>query len=876
MDLAKDEPQNAPNTIYLKDYQPPRYAVDQVDLRFELDPRETRVQTRLQVRRNPGSTDPDRGFHLDAHDLELLSLRLDGEALHADHYILDAQALVILDAPDAFTLEIENRIHPEDNTALEGLYVSSGMFCTQCEAEGFRRITYFPDRPDVMARYTTTLVADKKQYPILLSNGNAVDQGELDDGRHWITWEDPFPKPSYLFALVAGDLVVQEDRFTTQSGREVTLRIYVEPANAHKCDHALASLKQAMAWDEQAYGREYDLELFMIVAVDDFNMGAMENKGLNIFNSACVLASPETATDQDYYSVQGIIGHEYFHNWSGNRVTCRDWFQLSLKEGFTVYRDQTFSADLNSRPVKRISDVNVLRTFQFAQDAGPMAHPVRPDSYMEIGNFYTVTVYNKGAEVVGMIAKLLGEAGFRKGADLYFDRHDGQAVTCDDFVRAMEDANGIDLTQFKRWYSQAGTPVLQIEREYDAERQLYRLHIKQSCPATPGQTEKEPFHIPVDMALLDAQGNTLHTQLLELKASAETFEFPGLTEEPVPSLLHGFSAPVKLELAQSDAELAFLLAHAPDPFTRWDAGQRLATNALLGLVDDWQAKRPLRLETSFVAAFGKTLDDPQLDDALIAQALNLPAEAYLADQCARVDPDAIFAARQFMRRELAGALQGAMTRIYEAKQSSQPYAFNAAAMGQRSLKNLCLGYLMELEQAGPLEHCMEQFRSGNNMTDVLTALGLLANHPLPERAEALNQFYEQWQDDAQVVDKWFAIQAGSRLEDTLGQVQHLMQHPAFTLTNPNKVRALVGRFCAGNPVRFHAVDGAGYAFLADQVLALDAINPQMAARMVASLSRWKRYEPVRQALMQAQLERIQRAPKLSKDVFEIVAKSLAG
>ncbi|MFN2339504.1 MAG: aminopeptidase N [Gammaproteobacteria bacterium] len=873
MDLTKEEPQSAPRTIHLRDYRPPAYRVETLDLHFELDPKRTRVRAILVVERTAG--DQDTPFHLNGHGLHTLSIHLDGEPLHADRYILDAERLDILAPPARFTLETVVEIEPDANTALEGLYVSSGMFCTQCEAEGFRRITWFPDRPDVMTRFTTTLVADKAHYPVLLSNGNPVEQGALDDGRHWVKWQDPFPKPCYLFALVAGRLVCQEDHFVTASGREVALRIYVETTNAHKCDHALASLKQAMRWDEQTYGREYDLDIFMIVAVDDFNMGAMENKGLNIFNSACVLVSPDSATDADYYNVQSIVGHEYFHNWSGNRVTCRDWFQLSLKEGFTVYRDQEFSADLNSRPVKRISDVNVLRNHQFAQDAGPMAHPVRPDSYMEISNFYTVTVYNKGAEVVRMIAHLLGPEGFRKGTDLYFERHDGQAVTTEDFVRAMEDASGVDLGQFRRWYEQAGTPQLRMRSEYDAQAREYRLTLEQSCPPTPGQPHKEPFHIPVAMALLDAEGSVLARQVLELSDDAETFRFPDLDAAPVPSLLCGFSAPVKLALERSDAELAFLFGHDPDPFNRWDAGQQLALNQLQRLIAALEQKQPLRLPEDFVTAFRATLTHPDLDPALIAQALSLPAESYIADQCALVNPQAIHEARQFMRRELAQGLKDDLLASYLANQDDTPYVFSAETMGRRALKNLCLGYLMELEEPGPLEHCLEQFRASHNMTDVLAALGMLADYDLPERAEALNQFYDQWQQDPLVVDKWFGIQAGSRLGDTLGQVQALMRHPAFKLTNPNKVRALIGRFCAGNPARFHAADGSGYAFLADQVLALDEINPQIAARMVASLSRWRRYEPDRRTLMQAQLERIERAPKLSRDVYEIVSKSLA-
>ncbi|MEA2080033.1 MAG: aminopeptidase N, partial [Pseudomonadota bacterium] len=622
-------------------------------------------------------------------------------------------------------------IHPDKNTALEGLYVSGDMFCTQCEAEGFRRITFFPDRPDVMARYTTTLVADKSRYPVLLSNGNPVEQGEMDDGRHWVSWQDPFPKPSYLFALVAGDLFCQQDSFQTGSGRNVTLKIFVEHENRHKCDHALESLKQAMKWDEESYGREYDLDIFMIVAVNDFNMGAMENKGLNIFNASCVLASPETATDADYYNIQSIIGHEYFHNWSGNRVTCRDWFQLSLKEGFTVFRDQEFSADLNSRPVKRIADVNLLRSHQFAQDASPMAHPVRPDSYIEISNFYTVTVYNKGAEVVRMIRKLVGADGFRNGCDLYFERHDGQAVTTDDFIAAMEDANDIDLTQFKRWYSQAGTPVVSAAGHYDAQTEFYQLTLSQQCPATPGQEQKEAFHIPVEVALLDTSGRALTLQLegentpggnhrmLELREKSQQFNFTGVKASPLPSLLRGFSAPVKLDMARSDEELAFLFANDPDSFNRWDAGQTLASQTLLKLVGRVQQGGDLSLEDSFTHAFQATLEHSGLDPALITQALTLPSESYLADQLVSVDVDAIHTAREFVRKQLAERLFDSFLDIYHRHDCDEAYRFDAASMAKRSLKNQCLAYLLETIRGEARNVCFTQLEKSHNMTDTL-------------------------------------------------------------------------------------------------------------------------------------------------------------
>ena len=885
-DIAKDSAASSPRTIYLKDYAPPAYLVEEIRLHVELEPARTKVSSRLVLRHNPACSESGQPLVLDGQDLELASVRLDGELLDTDQYQLDDEQLQLPPPADGAVVEIENFISPEKNTALEGLYVSSGMFCTQCEAEGFRRITFFPVRPDVMARYSTTLVADKARYPVLLSNGNPVEEGELDDGRHWVTWEDPFPKPSYLFALVAGDLYCQQDRFTTRSGREVALKIFVEPDNSRKCDHALHSLKQAMRWDEETYGREYDLDIFMIVAVDDFNMGAMENKGLNIFNSACVLASPETATDADYYNIQSIIGHEYFHNWSGNRVTCRDWFQLSLKEGFTVFRDQEFSADLNSRPVKRIADVNVLRSHQFAQDASPMAHPVRPDAYMEISNFYTVTVYNKGAEVVRMIRNLCGSEGFRKGCDLYFERHDGKAVTTDDFVSAMEDANKVDLAQFRHWYSQAGTPVIRARTHYDPQQQQLELTLEQSCPPTPGQDRKLPFHIPVEVALLDDSGNPLPLRLageatgedahrvLALRETSQIFRFTGVTQAPVISLLRGFSAPVKLEIERSAAELAFLFAHDPDPFNRWDAGQALAVNTLLDLVTRIQQGAALSLDDSFVDAFRATLEHTELDPALITQALTLPAESYLADQCDTVDVEAIHQAREYVRRTLATGLQASFTRLFQLYDQPEPYRFDAAQMARRSLKNLCLGYLTETGAPDARERCLAQLQHANNMTDTLAALSALVQHDWPERDEQLACFYQQWQHDPQVVDKWFGLQAGARLPDTLGRVKQLLQHPAFRLTNPNKVRAVIGRFCMGNPVRFHAANGEGYRFLADQVIELDGINPQIAARLVSALSRWKRFDAGRQVLMQDELRRILSRPKLSRDVFEIVSKSL--
>ena len=885
-DFAKDNAASTPRTICLKDYQVPAYLVEDIALRFELDPASTRVKSRLVVKRNPVLQASDQPLQLEGRELELKAISVDGIALAEHDYQLDEEKLLLKNLPDHSVLEIETVIQPDKNTALEGLYVSGDMFCTQCEAEGFRRITFFPDRPDVMARYTTTLVADKSRYPVLLSNGNAVAQGEMDDGRHWVSWQDPFPKPSYLFALVAGDLFCQEDSFRTCSGRDVPLKIFVEHENRHKCDHALESLKQAMKWDEETYGREYDLDIFMLVAVNDFNMGAMENKGLNIFNASCVLASPETATDADYYNIQSIIGHEYFHNWSGNRVTCRDWFQLSLKEGFTVFRDQEFSADLNSRPVKRIADVNLLRSHQFAQDASPMAHPVRPDSYIEISNFYTVTVYNKGAEVVRMIRNLIGADGFRKGCDLYFERHDGQAVTTDDFVAAMENANDIDLAQFKRWYSQAGTPVVSAAGHYDAQTACYRLTLSQQCQATPGQEQKEPFHIPVEVALLDTSGRPLALQLegestpsgnhrmLELREESQQFSFVGVKTSPVPSLLRGFSAPVKLDMARSNEELTFLFANDPDPFNRWDAGQTLASQTLLQLVGRVQQGGVLSLDDSFIHAFQATLEHSDLDPALITQALTLPSESYLADQLDSVDVDAIHTAREFVRKQLAKQLFDSFLDIYHRHDSNETYRFDASSMAKRSLKNLCLAYLMETIRGEARNLCFTQLEKSHNMTDTLAALSSLAQHDWAETDDYLHRFYQQWEHDPQVIDKWFAIQAGSRLPNTLQRVKTLLNHPAFRLTNPNKVRALIGRFCMANQVRFHAADGEGYRFLTDQVLALDKINPQIAARLVSTLSRWRRFDANRQDLMQTELKRILSASDTSKDVFEIVSKSL--
>jgi len=895
---------DAPRTIHLKDYRPPDYRIETVNLQFDLDETRTTVKSLLTVVCNHDRCEGIHPLVLNGRDLKLLSLQVDGQPVDPQHYRLEGETLTLLPVPERFVLEVETEINPAANTELSGLYLSGSGFVTQCEAEGFRKITYYPDRPDVMSRFFTTIIADRKKYPVLLSNGNLISGGEFPGGRHVAKWHDPFPKPAYLFALVAGDLSAVEDTFTTMSGRKIDLRIYVQHHNKDKCGHAMESLKKAMRWDEEAYGREYDLDLFMIVATDDFNMGAMENKGLNVFNSKYVLADPETATDGDFHGIMGVVGHEYFHNWSGDRVTCRDWFQLSLKEGFTVFRDQQFMEDMTSRGVKRISDVNVLRSHQFREDAGPMAHPVRPESYVEINNFYTMTVYNKGAEVIRMMRTILGPEGFRKGTDLYFSRHDGQAVTTDDFVQALEDANGIGLSQFKRWYSQAGTPELTVARSYDPRARSYALNFKQSTAPTPGQPVKLPFHIPISIGLLGKDGKDLElktdaetrghgdrgkesrgdagtgrqgdrgTIILQLRKAEETFVFADIPEEPVPSLLRGFSAPVKVRIDLTDDERLFLMAHDSDPFNRWDAGQQLAVKLLLGVVKDYQDGKPLLLDNLFIDAFRATLESGMEDRSFQAFSLTLPAETYLADFLPVIDPEAIHEARRFVQQVLAGSMKEGFLAVFHAHRDEGPYRTDQASVGRRSLKNTSLSYLCELDDQDVRDLCMTQFRTGGNMTDVLAALVNLANNDWPEREGALESFYEKWKHDPLVMDKWLAIQATSRLPGTLGTVKKLTQHPVFTIKNPNKVRALIGAF-ASNPVRFHDTDGEGYAFVADQIITLDPLNPQIASRLLSAFTLWRRYDDNRKTLMRAQLERIAAAPILSKDVYEVVSKSLA-
>ncbi|MFB4249958.1 aminopeptidase N [Pseudomonas idahonensis] len=880
-----------PKMIYLKDYQAPEYLIDETHLTFELFEDHSLVHAQLVMHRNPARGAGLPPLVLDGQQLELLSVSLADQPLSADDYQLDDSHLTLHPTSASFTLDTSVKIHPESNTALEGLYKSSGMFCTQCEAEGFRKITYYLDRPDVMSKFTTTVVAEQHSYPVLLSNGNPIASGPGEDGRHWATWEDPFMKPAYLFALVAGDLWCVEDSFRTQSGRDVALRIYVEPENIDKCQHAMNSLKKSMRWDEETYGREYDLDIFMIVAVNDFNMGAMENKGLNIFNSSAVLARAETATDAAHQRVEAIVAHEYFHNWSGNRVTCRDWFQLSLKEGFTVFRDAGFSADMNSRTVKRIQDVAYLRTHQFAEDAGPMAHAVRPESFIEISNFYTLTVYEKGSEVVGMIHTLLGAEGFRKGSDLYFERHDGQAVTCDDFVKAMEDANGVDLSQFKRWYSQAGTPRLAVSESYDAAAKTYSLTFRQSCPQTPDKVEKLPFVIPVELGLLDSKGAGMALRLsgenaaqgtsrvISVTEAEQTFTFVDIAEHPLPSLLRGFSAPVKLSFPYNRDQLMFLMQHDSDGFNRWDAGQQLAVQVLQELIAQHQQGQALVMDERLVTALGTVLADDSLDQAMVAEMLSLPGEAYLTEISEVADVEAIHAAREFARQQLADSLFDALWKRYQANRAvskATAYVAESEHFARRALQNIALSYLMLTRKPEVLAAAIEQFDSADNMTERLTALAVLVNSPFEaEKAQALAVFAENFKDNALVMDQWFSVQAGSPLPGGLERVKALMQHPAFNLKNPNKVRALVGAFAGQNLINFHAADGSGYRFLADLVIQLNGFNPQIASRQLAPLTRWRKYDSARQALMKGELERIRASGDLSSDVFEVVSKSLA-
>ncbi|MFM0160294.1 aminopeptidase N [Paraburkholderia sediminicola] len=892
-----------PNVIRRADYAPPAFLIDTVALEFDLVPERTVVRNTMRVRRNPDASHASN-LELMGEQLEFVSAAIDGAAFANAH--AHEHGLTLDNVPDNFELTLTSICNPAENTTLSGLYVSGGNFFTQCEAEGFRRITYFLDRPDVMATFTVTLRASKADYPVLLSNGNLLEEGDLPDGRHFARWEDPFRKPSYLFALVAGKLVALEERVKSGSGKEKLLQVWVEPHDLDKTRHAMDSLINSIRWDEARFGLELDLDRFMIVAVSDFNMGAMENKGLNIFNTKYVLANPETATDTDFANIEAVVGHEYFHNWTGNRVTCRDWFQLSLKEGLTVFRDQEFSADMAggatdeaARATKRIEDVRVLRQMQFAEDAGPMAHPVRPESYVEINNFYTMTVYEKGSEVVRMYQTLFGRDGFRKGMDLYFKRHDGQAVTCDDFRHALADANGRDLAQFERWYSQAGTPRVSVRTKYDAAQQRYSVTLTQgygdAAPAA-RETQKGPLLIPFAIGLIGKDGADLPLQLegetkasnsttrvLDFTQTEQTFTFVNVAQEPLPSLLRNFSAPVIVEYDYSADQLAFLLAHDSDPFNRWEAGQRLATRELLTLAGRAATGVPLQLDDSVVAAFARVLTDESLSPSFRELALMLPSEAYLAEQMAESNPAAVHAARQFVRKRLANALRKDWLAVHEKHRTPGAYEATPEAAGHRALKNLALSYLAELDDpAEAVRLASAQYDAANNMTDRSAALSALlnaaaANGGSVEAQQALDDFYRRFEKEPLVIDKWFALQAtqrGSAQRPVIEIVRKLMAHPAFNLKNPNRARSLIFSFCAANPAQFHAEDGSGYAFWADQVIALDAINPQVAARLARSLELWRRFTPTLRDGMRAALEKVASQVK-SRDVREIVEKALA-
>ncbi|MCE5163315.1 aminopeptidase N [Plesiomonas sp. PI-19] len=866
--------QTEPQAKYRKDYRAPDYTITDVALDFDLSADDTVVTAVSHLVRQSEHAQP---LVLNGEGLTLVSVAVNGQPV--TDYQQDSHSLTINGLPAECELTIITRFSPAKNTALSGLYQSSEALCTQCEAEGFRRITYFLDRPDVLARYQTKITADKARYPYLLSNGNRVASGELADGRHWMQWSDPFPKPSYLFALVAGDFDVLRDTFTTRSGRDVALELYVDRGNLDRADWAMESLKQSMRWDENRFGLEYDLDIYMIVAVDFFNMGAMENKGLNVFNSKFVLAKAETATDTDYLDIERVIGHEYFHNWTGNRVTCRDWFQLSLKEGLTVFRDQEFSSDLGSRAVNRINNVRVMRGAQFAEDASPMAHPIRPDKVIEMNNFYTVTVYEKGSEVIRMMHTLLGEEAFQAGMRLYFERHDGSAATCEDFVKAMEDASGIDLTQFRRWYSQAGTPQLQVRDEYDAKQQVYRLHVRQSTPPTPEQTEKQALHIPLDIELYAEDGAVIPLQsggqavnsVLNVTEPEQTFVFEQVPQAPVISLLREFSAPVKLDYPYTDKQLTFLMAHARNDFARWDAAQMLIGKYVRLNVANWQDGNALELPIEVVDAFRAVLLDEQLDPALAALILTLPKETELAELFDLIDPDAIRAVREFIRDELVLELNDELRAVYQAHVLPE-YRVEHADIARRALRNTCLSYLAFAEGADALVR--RQYEQADNMTDTLAALSAAVSAELPCRDNLMQHFADKWQHDGLVMDKWFMLQATSPAANVLENVKALMQHPSFSLANPNRTRSLIGAFASGNPSAFHAKDGSAYRFLTDVLVELNSRNPQVASRLIEPLIRLGRYDAERQQLMREQLLRLQKLDNLARDLFEKITKSL--
>ncbi len=872
-----------PRAVRLEDYAPPDYRIEEIALDFALDPQATRVAAKMEVARNGKGAAP---LVLNSEHVKVLSVAIDGRQLDAASYVADEKTLTIADVPSRFSLEIATEIAPANNTALEGLYLAKGVFCTQCEAEGFRRITCFIDRPDNLSRYTTRIEADRAACPVLLSNGNLVDSGTLPGGRHFAVWQDPFPKPCYLFALVAGDLGVREDEFVTMSGRRVALKIFVEHGNEPKVAYAMDSLKRAMRWDEEKYGREYDLDIFMIVAVSAFNLGAMENKGLNIFNDKLLLASPETATDDDYARIESVVAHEFFHNWTGNRVTCRDWFQLSLKEGLTVFRDQSFSADMRSPAVKRIEDVKLLRMRQFPEDAGPLAHPVQPDAYIAIDNFYTATVYEKGAEVIGMLKTLVGEEGYRKATDLYFARHDGQAATVEQWVTCFEDACGRDLKQFRLWYAQAGTPSLEAEGEYDAAKRSYALTLKQSLAPTPGQPDKKPLHIPVRLGLVGSGGRALPLTLegenaagpgervLELTKPEQHFVFVDVDEAPLLSVGRGFSAPANVKTPIDRKGRAALMAHDPDPFNRWEAGQTLASEVLLEMARTAQTKGTGKPDATYIAAIGEALSRAEEDPAFAALMLTPPLESELAlAMTPPVDPEAIHASRAALVRAIAHTHSARLDALYTRLGRHGPFSPDAKSAGQRALRNTALRYLTAADDAAAAELADIHYRAATNMTDAVAGLAALSRMNSPLRDAAFAHFYDRFRSDPLVLDKWMSLQAGSPLPNTAAGVRALLKHPAFDMKNPNRVRALVGVFAA-NHLRFHATDGEGYALVGEAVRALDTINPQGAARMAAAFENWRRYDAKRQALMRAELAAALKVPGLSSNLFEVATKML--
>ncbi len=866
-----------PRAIHLSDYQAPEFRITTADLEFALEPEATRVRAKLKVERRGGSG----ALVLAGESQKLISVALDGRALTAGEYLSDDKSLTILNPPASLTLEVESEINPAANTALEGLFLSSGMFCTQCEPEGFRRITYFIDRPDNLSVFTVRIEADKEQYPVLLSNGNRIAGGDLAGGRHFAVWHDPFPKPSYLFALVAGDLGSIHDSFTTMSGRKVALDIYVEHGNEPRAHYAMDALKRAMRWDEETYGREYDLDIFMIVAVSAFNMGAMENKGLNIFNDKVLLATPETATDDDYARIESVVAHEYFHNWTGNRITCRDWFQLSLKEGLTVFRDQQFSGDMRSHGVQRIQDVRSLRARQFIEDAGPLAHPVQPQSYIEINNFYTATIYDKGAQVIGMLKTLVGDEGYRKATDLYFDRHDGEAATVEDWVKCFEDSSGRDLSQFRLWYRQAGTPVVEARGAWDARAQTYTLELTQSLSPTPGQPDKQPMHIPVRMGLVSTAGNVLpltlegenshgpDSRVLELTEAHHRFTFIHVAEEPLLSLGRDFSAPVVFRTTLGRHERAILMGKDRDAFNRWEAGQSLAAEIMLEVAGRARGDA----NGDYIAAIGDVLARAEEDPAFAAQMLFPPTENELASKKTPVDPVGIHTARVALVRAIAHAHGEKLAQLYEHMRDAGDFSSDAQSAGRRALRNACLRYLTAADDEAAAGLAEAHYRTATNMTDMIAGLAALTRMESPLRDGAFTHFHDRFRADPLVLDKWMSLQAGSPLPETVTAVRELMKHPAFDIKNPNRVRALVGAFSA-NHLRFHGADGEGYRLVGEVIRILDPMNPQVAARMAGAFESWRRYDQDRQALMRAELKAIQGLSGISPNLFEVVGKML--